>query len=197
MDWKKVIGPWDFKKSQADTKYNEGTHIATKEEPIWIIPQSCGRPITIHHTPCGYWLKEYASPEILTSELYPLEAFGYIDSSGSSIIAGILVQEFFLIEYEDFGYIDSSDASILCGKLRNTKRKYSIPFKAINSSAASIISGELKSLLIKYSTNPGNLNSSDATILSGNLEDVLIKYENWPAESINSSGAAITEGNLE
>ncbi len=196
MDWKKVIGPWDFKKSQADTKYNEETHIATKENPVWIIPQSCGRPITIHHTPCGYWLKEYASPEILTSELYPLEAEDYIDSSLGIILTGVLGSP----KFSTSDYVDSSGDSIIVGNLVKAffLREYSWE-EYVDSSGATITEGELVAdfVLVEYDVGHEDVDSSGASILSGNLEDVLIKYADWPEESINSAGATITEGNLE
>ncbi len=196
MDWKKEIGPWDFKKSLADTRYNEGTHIATKENPVWIMPTH-GAPITSYHTPCGYWLKEYVGPDIYTSGLYPLEDFGYLDfecividgnlraqpkdsgsvnSSGASILSGNLEKDFFLIEYKNW------------------------PVENVDSSGCDIIDGllELDFVLVEYENWPPEaVDSSGATIISGELDDRLIKYTDWPEEKITSSGATITTGVLE
>lgn len=58
-DWKlyKGEGPWTFTKSPPKNYYNEGSHISSKDNPVWdldrILPDT---PITIEHNPhCGYW----------------------------------------------------------------------------------------------------------------------------------------------
>ena len=196
MDWKKERGPWDFKKSAADRRYNEGTLIAHMKNPVWKIPNPIGTPITNYHTPCGYWLKDYVGPDLYTSDLYPLETAGYvdfinhivegslryqptdsgsIDSSGSNIIAGSLVVDFVLIDYINW------------------------PYESVDSSGCSIVSGNLEQdfFLVEYLVPSESVNSIGASILSGSLEDVLIKYTEWPEEKITSSGATILGGVLE
>jgi len=65
MSWKKYkdLGPWEFEKSGADNRYNEGNLIATAANPIWDLEANRGTPITKGHNPCGYWTKEYVLPE--------------------------------------------------------------------------------------------------------------------------------------
>ncbi len=197
MDWKKERGPWDFKKSAADRRYNEGTLIAHMKNPVWKIPNPIGTPITNYHTPCGYWLKDYVGPDLYTSDLYPLEDVGNIDSSGATIIEGRILRM-----PKDFGYIDSSGPSIIAGNL--IKDFFLVEYKEwpveeIDSSGATITSGLLAEdfILVEYDIDHEDIDSSGATIQSGNLEDVLIKYTDWPVESVNSSEATIIGGNLE
>ncbi len=196
MDWKKDRGPWDFKKSYADVRYNEGTHIATNKDPVWQMPEK-GKAISDHHAPCGYWLKDYVGPEKRTSDLYPIEDYAYIEDPGCEIIDGRLVYQ-----PQDSGSVDSSGANILSGTLvlDFVLIEYKDwPIENVDSSSCSIIAGNLVQdfFLREYSISLEEVDSSGATILSGLLDDRLIKYTDWPVEKITSSSATILEGVLE
>ena len=58
-DWKKYKGegPWDFTKSPPKNHYNEGSHISSKDNPVWkldrVIPTTPTTPV--HNPHCGYW----------------------------------------------------------------------------------------------------------------------------------------------
>jgi hypothetical protein len=61
-DWvkdNKGVGAWDFTEQPDKPIYNEGTRIATADNPVWVIPGT-GTQVTDSHNPgCGYWTKEY------------------------------------------------------------------------------------------------------------------------------------------
>lgn len=68
-------GPWEFDKEINKPRYNEGTHIATVENPLWIDITNDHTPITTTHTPCGYWpVLPYSNPVqpclVFDSEVY-------------------------------------------------------------------------------------------------------------------------------
>lgn len=84
MSWKdnKDLGPWEFEKSSADNRYNEGNLISSASDPTWDLDTKRGTPITNSHAPCGYWTKSYApNPPSGIIE-------GILYSTGSNINAG-------------------------------------------------------------------------------------------------------------
>jgi len=197
IDWKTTEGPWAFKKSFADNRYNEGTHISSAYNSSWVMPKG-KTPVTDNHTPCGYWLKDYTTPEIFTSDLYPLDVEDSLDSSQASILEGVL-----WMQPKDQGYVDSSGPSIVAGNL--VKDFFLVEYKewpveSIDSSGPTITSGLLAEdfILVEYEDWPWEgVNSLGASIESGVLDDRLIKYTEWPEEKITSSGATILGGVLE
>ena len=58
-DWKDYKGqyPWGINPVTGKTTYNEGSKLATVNNPVWNFPAQGSLPITPGHNPCGYWHK--------------------------------------------------------------------------------------------------------------------------------------------
>lgn len=196
MSWKddKNLGPWDFEKSGADDRYNEGDLIATSADPVWSMEHT-GVPISTTHMPCGYWINKYVDLyDYLTSMPYPVEVSEGVNSEGASIPEVKFYQANRKVEES----VDSSGSSITAGTFVTIISHYyeDWPIEGVDSSGSDIIAGTFVTLVSHYYEDwpVESVDSSGSTITAGTLADVVIRYEDWPLESVNSSGSTIISG---
>ena len=161
----KNIGSWEFEKTTADNRYNEGNLIATAANPVWTLEGKTGVPITPTHAPCGYWTKGYLQPLYFTSRPYPV-----IDEEQTGLISIALTKAVsaWKTDFDDSSELNSIELTAGVFRTYITHDYVDWPIEETELTGVGLTEGIFRVAMVNYTY--------------------------WPLEETELTGVSLTEG---
>ena len=192
--WKddKDQGPWEFSKSGADNRYNEGNLVATSANAVWSLERT-GIPVTPDHNPCGYWLKGYVPNTVVTSKPYPVILLPEdLEIKDFDVIAGVFRQ--YLRGYSLQEDLEIKDFDVTAGVFRAAIIEYSLQ-EDLEIKDFDLTAGVFRAAIIEYSNGVSeDLEIKDFDVTAGVFRVGLISYSNGISEDLEIKDFDVTGG---
>jgi hypothetical protein len=184
-------GPWKFRKTAADIRYNEGTFISDSSNPIFVPPEAPHDPVPEIHSPCGYWINEYTQGIILTTPPYPIEATEKIGADDFGVVSGFFELDFVIKDFDNQESVYASSHDLVGGVLRLALHS-ATPVESLVSTGSSVVSGHFNITLHNISYTESL--QDEITLASGILRKALITYDHGLPESLTATSALVIGG---